>query len=124
MSDLHWGEMYPGGFIVTALAAGAVLGLKDTSSTAMKDAHAWVKVLIARRMAGRTHTELVQARHAEAPAVWDGSLAAELASAGADRGHDLPGAAQALMRLAGETGFRIALPASRRLAESPPHDQQ
>jgi len=55
--------MYPGGFIVTALAAGAVLGLKDTSSTAMKDAHAWVKVLIARRMAGRTHTELVQARH-------------------------------------------------------------
>jgi hypothetical protein len=98
--------MDPVTLIVTALAAGAVLGLTDTSSAAVKDAYAWLKALAAKRLAGRTDGALLLARHAEAPAAWEGSLNTELAAAGADRDRDLIGAAQALMKVADEAGFR------------------
>jgi hypothetical protein len=48
----------------------------------------------------------VLARHAEAPMTWEGPLAAELSAAGADTDPDLIQAAQALMRLADEAGYR------------------
>jgi hypothetical protein len=99
--------MDPVTLIVTALAAGAVLGLKDTSSAAVKDAYAWLKALAVKRFAGRAGGELVLARHAAAPAAWEGSLSAELTAAGADRDGDLVAAAQALMKLADEAGFRL-----------------
>jgi hypothetical protein len=98
--------MDPVTLIVTALAAGAALGLKDTASAAVTDAYEWLKALTAKRLAGRTDGELMLARHAEAPAAWEASLTAELAAAGADRDRDLVGAAQALMKLADEAGFR------------------
>ena len=45
--------MDPVTLIVTALAAGAVFGLKDTASAAVKDAYAGLKALVKRRFVGR-----------------------------------------------------------------------
>jgi hypothetical protein len=89
---------------VTALAAGAALGLKDTASAAVLDAYASLKSLVRRRLAGRSDGELVLERHAEAPSTWEGPLAAELTAAGASTDSALLAAAQALMMLADETG--------------------
>jgi len=50
---------------------------------------------------------MVLARHAEAPKTWEGPLAAELSAAGAETDLDLIQAAQALMRLADEAGYRL-----------------
>ena len=74
--------MDPVTLIVTALAAGAVLGLKDVTSAAVKDAYAGLKALVKKRFAGRPKGELVLAEHETAPQTWDEPLAAELAAAG------------------------------------------
>lgn len=92
--------------IVTALAAGAALGLKDTASTAVKDAYKSLKAFAAKRLAGRHDGELVLARHEEDPESWERPLAAELTAAGAADDTDLVAAAQALMSLTDETGSR------------------
>jgi hypothetical protein len=92
--------------IVTALAAGAGLGLKDTASAAVQDAYRSLKTLVTRRLAGQRDGGLVLARHAEAPQAWEGPLAAELTAAGADDDADLVAAAQALMTLVDEIGSR------------------
>ena len=98
--------MDPITLIVAALAAGAAVGITDTASSAIKDAYAGLKALVRKRLAGRPDAELVLARHAEAPTTWEGPLAAELSAAGADTDPDLIQAAQALMRLADESGYR------------------
>jgi hypothetical protein len=98
--------MDPVTLIVTALAAGAVLGLRDTASAAVKDAYASLKSLVSRRLGGRQDGDLVLARHAESPETWEGPLAAELTAAGAGSDRDLIAAAQALMRLADEAGYK------------------
>ena len=48
--------------IVTALAAGAALGLKDTASAAVMDAYGSLKALVKKRLAGRRDGDLVLAR--------------------------------------------------------------
>jgi hypothetical protein len=98
--------MDPVTLIVTALAAGAALGLKDTASAAVKDAYGSLKALVARRLAGRHDGELVLARHEEAPQAWEGPLVAELTAAGAADDAGLVTAAQTLMSLVDETGSR------------------
>lgn len=62
--------MDPVTLIVTALAAGAALGLKDTASGVVKDAYASLKTLAKKRLADRRDGELVLARHEEAPEMW------------------------------------------------------
>lgn len=96
--------MEPITLILTALAAGAGLGLKDAASSAVTDAYNGLKALVGRRLAGRPGGELVLARHEESPAVWDKPLAEELTAAGAAQDQDLVTAAQALMRLVDEAG--------------------
>jgi hypothetical protein len=96
--------MDPVTLIVTALAAGAGLGLKDTASAAVTDAYGSLKTLVSRRLRGRHDGELVLVRHAKAPQVWDEPLTAELTAADAGADLDLVGAAQALMRLIDEAG--------------------
>jgi hypothetical protein len=59
--------MDPVTLIVTALAAGAVLGLKDAASAAVKDAYAGLKALVKKRFVGRPKGELVLAEHQVAP---------------------------------------------------------
>jgi hypothetical protein len=96
--------MDPITLIVTALAAGAALGITDTASTAVKDAYADLKALVRKRLGGRQDAELVLAKHEQAPETWREPLMAELAEAGADRDRDLTAAARALLDLAGEAG--------------------
>jgi hypothetical protein len=45
--------MDPITLIVTALGAGAALGVKDAASSAVADAYAWLKSLVQRRLASR-----------------------------------------------------------------------
>jgi hypothetical protein len=96
--------MDPVTLILTALAAGAALGVKDTASSAVKDAYNGLKALVKRRFGGRTDGELVLARYEEAPETWKGRLAAELAAVGAGDDTGLVAAAQALMKLIDEAG--------------------
>ncbi len=100
-----WG-MDPITLIVTALAAGAALGVKDTASSAVRDAYASLKALVQKRFAGRPAGELVLAEHESAPGTWDKPLAAQLGEVGADRDADVVAAAQELMRLVDEAGSR------------------
>ena len=99
--------MDPVTLIVTALAAGAGVGMKDTASAAVTDAYTGLKALVKSRFAGHPDSELVLTRHEEAPQAWEGPLATELAAV--DAGHDgeLVAAAQALMHLVDEEGSRV-----------------
>lgn len=99
--------MDPVTLVVTALAAGAALGLKDAASAAVKDAYGTLKALAKKRLAGRPDGELIVARYEQAPEVWGPPLAAELTAAGADNDDALVAAAQALMRLADAAGSRV-----------------
>jgi len=92
--------------IVTALAAGAALGLKDTASSAVRDAYAGLKALVTNRLAGRPGAEMVLSRYEKAPQTWQAPLIAELDEAGVGRDLDLAAAARALMSLVDEAGAR------------------
>ena len=92
--------------IVTALAAGAALGVKDTASAMVTDAYAGLKALVKKRLGGGPGAELVLARHEQAPETWQAPLMAELAGARADGDRDLIAAAQALLDLVGEADGR------------------
>lgn len=98
-------KMDPITLIVTALAAGAALGLKDTTSAAVKDAYDALRELARKRLNGRRDGDLVLDRHAEAPATWQGPLAAELTDAEAGSDVALLAAAAAMMSLADTAGF-------------------
>jgi hypothetical protein len=92
--------------IVTALAAGAALGVTDTASSAVKDAYAGLKALVRKRFAGRPDAELVLTEHEKAPETWQAPLMAELVAAAADDDSDLVTAAEALMSLVDRAGAR------------------
>jgi hypothetical protein len=96
--------MEPVTLILTALAAGAGLGLKDAASSAVTDAYSALKTLVRRKLAGRRDGENVLARHELAPQVWSKPLADELTAAGASGDEDLVAAAQAVMRLVDAAG--------------------
>jgi hypothetical protein len=96
--------MDPITLIVTALAAGAALGIQDTVSATVKEAYAGLKALVRKRLGGGPGADLVVARHEQAPETWQAPLMAELAETGADRDRDLIAAAKALLDLVGEAG--------------------
>jgi hypothetical protein len=98
--------MDPVTLIVTALAAGAALGVKDAASSAVKDAYGALKALVKKRLAGRPDGELVLARHEQAPGTWQTPLEAELTAAGAGSDAELVAAAKTLMDLADAAGAR------------------
>jgi RIP homotypic interaction motif len=93
--------MDPITLIVTALAAGAALGVQDTASAMIKDAYASLKALARRRLGGDPGAELVLARHEQASETWQAPLMTELARAGAEGDGELITAAKALLDLAG-----------------------
>ena len=101
---MNRGGMDPITLIVTALAAGAAMGITDSTSSAVKDAYARLKALVKKRLAGRPDAEVVLARHEKAPKSWQEPLMAELTEAAADRDRDLVVAAQALMNLVDSAG--------------------
>ena len=90
--------------IVAALVAGAAAGLKDTASSAVKDAYHGLKGLVQRKLGGRPDGELVLARHEQDPQVWDKPLIQELTAARAGDDPALVMAAQALMQLVDAAG--------------------
>jgi hypothetical protein len=96
--------MDPITLIVTALAAGAALGVQDTMSAVVKDAYAGLKALVRKRLGGGHGADLVLTKHEQAPETWQAPLMAELAETGADGDRDLIAAAQALLDLIGEAG--------------------
>jgi hypothetical protein len=96
--------MDPVTLIVTALAAGAAMGMRDTASAMIKDAYAGLKAMAKKRLGGGQDAEYVLAKHEQAPETWQAPLSAELAQAGADRDDDLIAAAQALLDLVGKAG--------------------
>jgi hypothetical protein len=96
--------MDPITLIVTALAAGAAVGLKDSASAMVKDAYAGLKDLVKRRLGGEPGAGLVLARYEQAPETWQAPLMAELDGVGADGDRDLVAAAQALLDLIGKAG--------------------
>jgi|SRR6266568_275335 len=98
--------MDPITLIVTALVAGAALGVKDTAAAAVKDAYTGLKALVRKRLGGGPEAELVLAKHEKAPETWRAPLMAELAETGADRDGELIGAAKALLTLVEEAGGR------------------
>jgi hypothetical protein len=98
--------MDPITLIVTALAAGSALGLKDTASSAVRDAYVGLKALVTKRLAGRPDAEVVLSRYEKAPQTWQAPLIAELDEVGADHDPDLLTAARALMNLVDEAGAR------------------
>jgi hypothetical protein len=100
------GRMDPITLIVTALAAGAALGVKNTASAAIKDSYTGLKALVHRRLAARPDAELVLARHQQAPETWRAPLMEELNQAGAGHDANLVAAAEALMRLVDAAGAR------------------
>jgi hypothetical protein len=92
--------------ILTARAAGAALGAKDTASSAVQDAYRSLKALVKKRLLGRRDGELVLSRFEQAPDTWEKPLATELTAAGAGNDADLVAAARALMSLADAAGAR------------------
>lgn len=96
--------MEPVALIVTALAAGAGAGVKDTASSAVKDAYEGLKAMVKGRFAGRPDAELILASHETAPDTWERPLAAQLAAMGVDA--ELVAAAQTLMELTDAAGTR------------------
>jgi hypothetical protein len=96
--------MDPVTLIVAALVAGAAAGLKDTASSAIKDAYNGLKGLVLGKLAGRPGGELVVDRHEQDPQVWDQPLAQELTAVGAGDDPALVSAAQALMQLVDAAG--------------------
>ena len=91
--------MDPVTLIVTALAAGAALGVHDTASAVVTDAYASLKALAKKRLGGGPGAELMLAKHEQAPETWQAPLMAELAETGADGDGDLIAAAKALLDL-------------------------
>src|ERR1700749_2253243 len=98
--------MDPITLIVTALAAGAAAGMRDTASSVVKDAYTGLKALVRKGLSGSPDGELVLARHEQAPETWRAPLAAVLDEAGAGNDPGLVAAAEALLRLVDAAGAR------------------
>jgi hypothetical protein len=82
--------------ITAALAAGAVAGLTDVGSSAVKDAYGRLKAALAARFpAVQVHVQALEARPESS--VKQGSLSEELADVGAERDTELRRLAEALL---------------------------
>jgi hypothetical protein len=98
--------MDPVTLIVTALSAGAGGAMKDTESSEAKHAYAALKALVTKRLTGHPEGESLLARHEADPQTWNAPLAADLSAADVEGDPDVVAAAQALMRLVDDAGFR------------------
>src|SRR5664280_2307950 len=87
-----------------ALAAGAVAGVSETATTAVKDAYKGLKNLVARRLAGRPAAEVALAEHEQDPETWGAPLGKELTQAGATTDPEVVEAAKKLMALVDPEG--------------------
>jgi hypothetical protein len=98
--------MEPITLILGALAAGALAGVKDSATGAVKDAYAGLKRLVATHFAGKPAAELALAEHAADPDTWQAPLAKALAETGTDADPAVIEAARRLMELVDQAGAR------------------
>ena len=98
--------MEPITLILGALAAGALAGVKDSATGAVKDAYAGLKRLVATHFAGKPAAELALAEHAADPDTWQAPLAKALAETGTDADPAVIEAARRLMELLDQAGAR------------------
>src|SRR5690349_20039546 len=98
--------MEPITLILSALAAGALGGVREEATAAVKDAYAGLNRPVAARFAGKPSAEVSLAEHAEDPDTWQAPLAKSLTETGTDADPSVIEAAQRLMELLDETGAR------------------
>jgi hypothetical protein len=98
--------MEPITLILGALAAGALAGVTESATGAVKDAYAGLKRLVAARFAGKPAAELALAEHAADPDTWQAPLAKALAETGTDADPAVIEAAGRLMELLDQAGAR------------------
>jgi hypothetical protein len=96
--------MDPVTLILGALAAGAVAGVSQTATTAVKDAYTGLKNLVARRLAGRPTAEVALAEHEQDPETWKAPLGKALTEADAATDPQVIEAAERLMALVDPAG--------------------
>lgn len=70
--------------VITALAAGAGAGVKDTATTVVKDAYAGLKGVLAERFRGRHEAEIALREHETSPETWRASLTGYVQEVGVD----------------------------------------
>jgi hypothetical protein len=90
--------------VVTALAAGAVVGVGETASTAVADGYRGLKSLLARVFGANPRAEMVLAEHETDPDTWRAPLIKLLSDSGVDRDEQVIAAAQRLLGLADPQG--------------------
>ena len=98
--------MEPITLILGALAAGALAGVAESATGAVKDAYTGLKRLVAAHFAGKPAAELALAEHAADPDTWQAPLAKALAETGTDADPAVIEAARRLMELVDQAGAR------------------
>jgi hypothetical protein len=96
--------MDPVTLILGALAAGAIKGVGETTTTAVKDAYAGLKKLVAGRLAGRPSAVVALAEHEQDPETWEAPLGKALTEADAATDPQVIEAAERLMALVDPAG--------------------
>ncbi|MGW1614834.1 hypothetical protein ACWCQZ_36420 [Streptomyces sp. NPDC002285] len=96
--------MEPVTVVLTALAAGAVAGLKDTVGSAVTDAYQALKGRVTRRVADQPLGEQLLERYESDPAVWEAPLRAALLAAEAEKDPEVLAIARRLLELADSAG--------------------
>jgi hypothetical protein len=99
--------MDPVTLILGALTAGAVKGVGETVTAAVKDAYAALKRLVAERLAGRPSAVVALAEHEQDPEVWGAPLGKELTRVGATTDPEVLEAAERLMALVDPAGSSV-----------------
>jgi hypothetical protein len=97
-------DVDPVTLLVTALAAGAAAGIGDTASTAVKDAYAKLKALVAARFAGNQSRKVALVEHEKQPEIWRRPLTQAVTDSGATTDPVVIEAAQRLLALLDEAG--------------------
>lgn len=98
--------MDPATVVMTAMSAGAVQGVRESATSAVKDSYQALKHLLSSRFSGQREAELALREYAKDPQVWQASLRAAVVETGAANDEKVIEAAQRLMNLLDEIGAR------------------
>jgi hypothetical protein len=91
--------MDPLTLILTALTAGAAASMKDTASTAVKDAYTGLKALVLRKFEDKPKAAAALAEHEEDPETYEKPLRKALTEAHLDQDQEILAAAQKVVAL-------------------------
>ncbi len=89
--------MDPVTLILSALAAGAVAGAKDTAAEAVRDGYGALKRLVRGRLGGDISHEVALENYEKDPEIWKEPLKKALTDVGADRDEGIIEQARALL---------------------------